>query len=185
MEGPPGKVSEGNAPDSLRLDDFDAGPESMARRWSVFSDRVMGGLSNVSGVMDTAYGRYALHLSGDVSLKQNGGFLQAACSLGNPPGSGVNARGFRGIALSVCGAPGSYFVHLRTADTKAPWQYYGAPLPVSRDWTHVVLNWGAFTPVSLSTPLDVSRIVRIGIVAAKTAFHADVAISELWLTSAD
>jgi Complex I intermediate-associated protein 30 (CIA30) len=178
-------VSESITPAPQRLDDFDAGLESMARRWSVFSDRVMGGMSNVSGVMATAYGRHALHLTGDVSLEQNGGFLQAACSLGNPPGSGVDARGFRGVALSVCGAAGSYFVHLRTADTKAPWQYYGAPLPVSGDWTHVMLDWAAFKPVSLAAPLDVSRLVRIGLVAAKTAFHADVALSELWLSAGD
>ena len=66
-----------------------------------------------------------------------------------------------------------------------PRQYYRAPLPVSGEWTHVVCDWGAFTPVSISTPLDVSRIMRIGIVAAKTAFRADVALSELWLATSD
>ena len=178
-------MSEGTTPTALRLDDFDAGAEALARRWSVFSDRVMGGVSVANGMMATVRGRAALHLTGDVSLEQNGGFIQAACSLGDPPGRGVNARGFRGIALSVCGLPGSYYVHLRTADSRAPWQYYAAPLPVSGEWNRVVLNWDAFTPTSLTTPLDVSRIVRIGIVAAKAAFHADIAISELWLTPAD
>ena len=175
-------MSPGATPAPLRLDNFDTGPAALARRWSVFSDRVMGGVSSVNGTMATVHGRHALHLTGRVSLEQNGGFIQAACSLGEPPGSGVNARGHRGIALSVCGAPGSYFVHLRTADTRAPWQYYGAPLPVSGDWTRVALDWGAFTPVSITGALDVSRIVRIGIVAAKTAFQADVALSELWFT---
>ena len=178
-------MSDDPTPVPLRLDDFDAGPASLARRWSVFSDRVMGGVSIVNGAMATVQGRQALHLTGSVSLEQNGGFIQAACSLGDPPGSGVNARGFRGVALSVCGTPGSYFVHLRTADTRAPWQYYGAPLPVSGEWTDIVLDWGAFTPVSIATPLDVRRIVRIGIVAAKTAFRADVALSALWLTTDD
>lgn len=157
----------------------------MARRWSVFSDRVMGGVSDAHGMMATVQGRQALHLTGTVSLERNGGFIQAACSLGDPPGSGVDARAFRGLAVNVCGTPGSYFVHLRTADTRAPWQYYGAPLPVSGEWTRVVLDWRTFTPVSLTTPLDVSRIVRVGIVAAKTAFRADVALSELWLATGD
>jgi hypothetical protein len=178
-------VSDGITPAPRRLDEFDAGPAALARRWSVFSDRVMGGVSVANGTMATVQGRHALHLTGSVSLEQNGGFIQAACALGDPPGSGVNARGFRGVALSVCGTPGSYFVHLRTADTRAPWQYYGAPLPVSGEWTHVVLDWGAFTPASIAAPLDVSRIVRIGIVAAKTAFRANVALSELWLTTGD
>jgi len=178
-------VSERIAPVPRRLDDFDAGPASMTRRWSVFSDRVMGGVSVANGTMATVQGRLALHLTGSVSLEQNGGFIQAACSLGDPLGIGVDARGFRGVALSVCGTPGSYFVHLRTADTRAPWQYYGAPLPVSSEWTHVVCDWSAFTPVSIATPLDVSRITRIGIVAAKIAFRADVALSELWLATSD
>ena len=178
-------MSERIAPVPRRLDDFDVGPASMTRRWSVFSDRVMGGVSIANGTMATVQGRHALHLTGSVSLEQNGGFIQAACSLGDPLGIGVDARGFRGVALSVCGTPGSYFVHLRTADTRAPWQYYGAPLPVSGEWTHVVLDWGAFTPASIGAPLDVRRIVRIGIVAAKTAFRADVALSELWLATSD
>ena len=176
-------MSDGITPAPLRLDDFDAGPAAMARRWSVFSEREMGGVSIANGTMATVHGHRALHLTGSVSLEQNGGFIQAACSLGDPPGSGVNARGFRGIALSVCGTSGSYFVHLRTADTRAPWQYYGAPVPVSGEWTRVDLDWGAFTPASIGAPLDVSRIVRIGIVAAKTAFQADVALSELWLAT--
>ncbi len=178
-------MSEGIAPTALRLDDFAAGPELLARRWSVFSDQVMGGRSVANGTMTIAYGRRALHLTGNVSLEQNGGFIQAACALGDPPGHGVNAREFRGVSLDVCGTAGSYFVHLRTADTRAPWQYYGAPLPVSGEWTHVTLDWDAFTPTSIATPLDVSRIVRIGIVAAKTAFRADLAISGLWLAGAD
>ena len=178
-------MSGGSTPAPLRLDDFDAGPAALTRRWSVFSDRVMGGVSVAHGAMETVQGRHALHLTGSVSLEQNGGFIQAACALGDPPGSGVDARGFRGLALNVCGTPGSYFVHLRTADTRAPWQYYGAPLPVSGEWTRVVREWGAFTPVSLATPLDVRRIVRIGIVAAKTAFRADVALSALWLATGD
>ena len=174
-------MSDGAAAAPLRLDDLSAGPSVMARRWSVFSDRVMGGVSMANGAMDNVHGRDALHLTGNVSLEQNGGFIQAACSLGDPPGSGVNARGYRGLALSVCGTPGSYFVHLRTANTRAPWQYYGAPLPVSGEWSRIVLDWSAFTPVSIATPLDVRQILRIGIVAAKTAFYADVALSELWL----
>jgi Complex I intermediate-associated protein 30 (CIA30) len=151
----------------------------------VFSDRVMGGVSVAHGVMATVQGHHALQLTGSVSLERNGGFIQAACSLGEPPGSGIDARGYRGIALQLCGAPGSYFVHLRTADTHAPWQYYGAPLPVSGEWTHVVLDWGSFTPASIDAPLDVRRVVRIGIMAAKAAFRADVALSKLWLTTGD
>jgi hypothetical protein len=45
----------------------------------------------------------------------------------------------------------------------------------------VLLPWHAFTPVSLRDPLDVRTLERIGIVAGKAAFDADVAISRLEL----
>jgi hypothetical protein len=173
-------MSGGTAPEPRRLDDFGASPSAMSRRWAVFSDRVMGGVSVAHGAMTTVHGRRALQLTGTVSLERNGGFIQVACALGDPPGSGIDARAYRGLALTVRGTPGPYFVHLRTADTRAPWQYYAAPLPVSPEWTHVVIEWGAFRPASLGTPLNVSSVLRIGIVAATAAFHADIAVADLW-----
>jgi len=72
-------------------------------------------------------------------------------------------------------------VHLRTADSRAPWQYYAATLPVTPTWQSVSLPWRAFTPASLRTPLDPTTLQRIGMVAGTTAFDAAVAISRLEL----
>jgi hypothetical protein len=113
-----------------------------------------------------------------VSLERNGGFIQVARLL---EGGTIDATRFGGLQLSVCGAAGSYFVHLRTADTRAPWHYYAAPLPVTNVWRDVYLPWSAFTSGSLREPLDVGTLERIGIVAAKAAFDADISISRLEL----
>jgi hypothetical protein len=164
----------------LVLDDFSV-PTADAMGWSVFTDRVMGGLSDAQGALVEVQGRRALRLTGRVSLERNGGFVQMARRLGPGPGTSRDARAFSGLALTVCGTPGPYFVHLRTADTRAPWQYYGAPLPVTGMWQEVLLPWRAFSPVALSTPLDVSGLQRLGIVAAKVAFDADVAVSRVAL----
>ena len=157
------------------LDDFRSASE-VAQRWSAFSDRVMGGVSVVHAALSDVHGQSSLRLTGRVSLENNGGFVQVARQLDN-----IDASTFGGLQLRVCGAPGSYFVHLRTADTRAPWQYYGAPLPVTAAWADVYLPWSAFRAVLLSAPLDVRRLQRIGLVAAKTAFDADLAISRLEL----
>lgn len=162
----------------LVLDDFTA--PAQPKGWSVFTDRVMGGVSDAQGAVADVAGRRALRLVGQVSLERNGGFVQMARALsdGRTP---FDARAYTGVALTVCGTPGSYFVHLRTADTRAPWQYYGAELPVARDWRTVVLPWSAFAPVSLAVPLNVAGLTRIGIVGAKVAFLADVALARLAL----
>lgn len=165
----------------LLLDDFTEAPADIAARWSVFSDRVMGGVSVARATLGDIDGRTALRLTGDVSLERNGGFIQMARALVTSAGAPLDARDFTGLQLTAQGTPGSYFVHLRTADCRAPWQYYAAPLPVSTAWETLALPWHEFEPVALREPLDPSRLIRLGIVAAKVAFRADVAVSRVVL----
>ncbi|HMS03559.1 MAG TPA: CIA30 family protein [Gemmatimonadaceae bacterium] len=159
------------------LDDFAADPSSAAA-WVVFTDRVMGGVSTAAATMEPVAGRRALHLRGTVSLERNGGFVQVARPLGRD-GAPLDARGFSGLVFHVCGTPGPYFVHLRTAQTRAPWQHYRAPLPVEPQWTTVTVPWSAFTPQGLATPLDVSVLTRLGVVGGQAAFEAAVAVERV------
>lgn len=166
---------------SLVLDDFTRG--SSAANWTCFTDQVMGGVSRGTMALASVNGRPALRLRGTVSLERNGGFVQMARPLGAGGADAFDARAFRGLVLSVCGEPGSYYVHLRTADTRAPWQYYGAALPVTRTWTDIALPWSSFSPASLRAPLNTSRLVRLGVVAAQSAFEADVAVARIAFAS--
>ena len=45
----------------------------------------------------------------------------------------------------------------------------------------VVLRWADFSPESLQRALDASRLQRLGVVAAKEAFAADIAIAKIAL----
>lgn len=157
------------------LDDF-SDTSQVFRQWSVFSDRVMGGLSTGKAEVVDIDGYPALRLRGRVSLERNGGFIQVARAFGE---DGLDASRFSGLQLRVCGAPGAYFVHLRTADTGAPWQHYAAPLPVTPRSTDVFLPWRAFRGVSVTAPLDVRHIGRLGLVAARQAFDADLVVSRV------
>lgn len=163
----------------LVLDDFSAAPAT-AGTWSVFTDRVMGGVSTAGATLDLVAGRRALHLRGSVSLERNGGFVQVARPLGRGAVP-LDARSFIGLALDVCGAPGRYFVHLRTSQTRAPWQHYRADLPVTNTWKRVVLPWHAFAPEGLSAPLDTGALTRLGVVGGRAAFEADLAIARIAL----
>jgi hypothetical protein len=164
------------------LDDF-ADAQHRDAHWTVFTDRVMGGVSVARAQIEQVEGRRALRLRGTVSLEQNGGFVQMAraATASSDPGApaALDAAGAHGLSLDVCGAPGSYYVHLRTGHTRAPWQHYRAPLTVLPHWCTVVVPWSAFEPRGLDTALDVRTLLRIGVVGAGAAFAADVAIARL------
>ena len=76
---------------------------SSGTEWSGFSDRVMGGVSVGSLVRDLVLGREANVLRGEVSLANNGGFIQMAVDLANDPSKSrlVDASQYDGIELDV------------------------------------------------------------------------------------
>jgi hypothetical protein len=162
---------------SLVLDDFSQDGHTAAR-WTVFTDRVMGGVSLAVASIDLVLGRRALRLQGRVSLEKNGGFVQMARPLGTDA-TPLDASSASGLTLDVCGMPGTYFVHLRTEHTRSPRQHYRAPLPVAREWATVHVPWSAFEPISLVEPLETRALVRLGVVGGTAAFNADVAVARL------
>jgi hypothetical protein len=162
----------------LLLDDFSRDADVRGSLWRAFSDRVMGGISNVVAGFEVVRGRRALRMRGEVSLERNGGFVQVARPFGR---GALDARQYGGIELTVCGSVGSYFVHLRTTDCRAPWQYYAASLPVSAAWNTITIPWSAFAPAALRARMNVAALERIGVVAAQAEFTADIALARLAL----
>jgi hypothetical protein len=163
----------------LVIDDFSQPTTRASGKWTMLTDQVMGGISEGHAALEIVQSRRALHLRGTVSLERRGGFLQMARDFSGVGHVTFDASGYRGLSLTVCGTAGTYFVHLRTADTRAPWEYYSAPLPITPEWTDVHIAWVAFAPQALRRPLDVTRLVRMGVVAGQTAFEADIAVSRL------
>lgn len=162
------------------IDDFSGAGElsALGTSWRGVSDRVMGGVSQAivdRGVFD---GRPALRLSGDVRLENNGGFIQASLALGTD-GSTFDASAFTGIRLTVRGNGERYGVHLRTPDNVRPWQSYRAEFVAGAEWQTVDLPFSSFKPHRLETPLDVSRLKRIGLVAIGRAFTAELVVADL------
>jgi len=148
---------------------------SNGARWELISDRVMGGVSR--GVMwrDTVHGRTAIRLQGDVSLENNGGFIQMALDL-DPAGRSVDSRAWRGIEIDALGNGEIYNLHLRTTDVVRPWQSYRSRFSAGGQWQTHRLPFEDFEPHRLDAPLDPSALRRIGIVAIGREFVADLAI---------
>ena len=147
--------------------------------WRLITDGVMGGLSNGTLKKNIVDGRQCMRLRGDVSLKNNGGFIQAALDVGST--SAANASAYEGIMLEVYGNNEKYSLHLRSKDVWLPWQSYRASFVAPAEWQTVKLPFSAFSGYRIRKPLDLAQLKRIGVVAIGREFAADLCIGQLAL----
>ncbi len=149
------------------LEDFTDGD---AAGWSYVSDRVMGGVS-VGGAAfmqegDTTFAR----LAGEVSTANNGGLIQIRRQLTVPLPDTSS-----GLSLTARGNGERYYIHLRPANSRRPWQYYATSFEAAPDWETVSLNWSDFKPQGgLPATFDPSQIVSLGIVAYGADYTAEL-----------
>lgn len=138
----------------------------------------MGGVSKGTMVRDVVAGRAAIRMRGDVSLANNGGFVQIALDL-SPDGGVVDASDWGGIELDAFGNGEEYAVHLRTDALAKPWQSYRQISTADPQWRMVQLPFDHFVPHRTDILLDTHRLRRIGLVAIGRAFSADLALGGL------
>lgn len=146
--------------------------------WQLFTDQVMGGVSQGTMTREVVDGRPALRLRGVVSLENNGGFVQIARDL-SPDGALVDASCWSGIEIDVFGNGEAYGVHLRTDASIRPWQSYRQGFTAAPQWQTIRLRFADFVPHRTEAPLDPQRLRRIGLVAIGRAFSADLALGGL------
>ena len=146
--------------------------------WQLLTDQVMGGVSKGSQVRAPVAGRPAIRMLGDVSLENNGGFIQIALDL-SPVGGVVDASAWDGIELDVFGNGEEYGVHLRTDALTRPWQSYRQSFMADAEWRTVQLPFDQFVPHRTVVLLDTRRLRRIGVVAIGRPFSCDLALGGL------
>ncbi len=144
-------------------------------RWRGVSDKVMGGVTEVSIVNDVIDAQPCLRLTGDVSLENNGGFLQAVLPLAQDQKI-FDASGYTGVQFLVHGNGEQYSIHLRTPDNSRSWQSYRAHFIAKPAWATIIVPFSSFVPYRLKKSLDTRCLRRISFVAIGRAFHADLAI---------
>ena len=167
-------------PDTSVIDDLsrDAPMATIGTNWQVFTDQVMGGVSRGTMVRETVSGRLAIRMRGEVSLDNNGGFVQMALDLA-PEDGVLDASAWRGIELDVSGNGEEYGAHLRTANLTRPWQSYRQSFTSTSKWQTIQLPFDRFAPYRTDIPLDARHLRRIGVVAIGRAFSADLSLSAL------
>jgi hypothetical protein len=165
---------------TLLIDDFsgERGASVIGMEWRLFTDRVMGGVSDATSSLETIQGRRCLRLRGRVSLENNGGFIQVSLPLAQG-GLPYDASEFKGVRAWVRGNCKTYHIHLRTAQTGLPWQYFSAAFDSTARWRPVNLPFERFKPENLQAKLDIRGLERIAVVAIGEEFEADVAVSRL------
>ncbi|WP_395382429.1 CIA30 family protein [Mesorhizobium sp. UC22_110] len=167
-------------PATAIIDDLSREPPAatIGSAWKLFTDAVMGGISQAVMAREEVAGRSAIRMRGDVHLENNGGFVQASLDL-SPTAHVVDASGWDGIAIDVFGNGEVYNVHLRTDYLERPWQSYRQEFTAYPDWRTVVLRFSAFAPYRTAIPLDTHRLKRVGLVAIGRPFRCDLAIGGL------
>lgn len=172
-----GAKSETAPTTSPIIDDLRAQPpgSTIGTDWRLFTDTVMGGVSRATMTRETVDGRAAIRLQGDVSLQNNGGFVQISLDF-RPDGGSIDASAWRGIELDVFGNGEEYAVNLRTSDLNRPWQSYRQTFTADPRWKTVKLSFNDFAPSRTEIPLDARRLRRLGIIGVGRAFHADVSV---------
>jgi hypothetical protein len=152
---------------------------TLGTQWHLITDGVMGGVSSGTLVTGQREGRNCLHLQGEVSLENNGGFIQAALQLA--PSGVLDASGYTGVELDVYGNGESYNVHFKTSRVWLPWQHYRASFMAEPGWHTVQVPFTAFEGYRIGAAFDPARLERIGIVAYGRAFMADLCIGRVAL----
>ena len=162
------------------IDDLSREPPiaAIGSNWRLFTDQVMGGVSKGTMVRESVAGRAAIRMRGDVSLKNNGGFVQIVLDL-SPDGWVVDASAWSGIEIDVFGNAEDYSVHLRTDALTRPWQSFRQIFTAYAEWRTVKLPFDHFVPYRTDVLLDTRRLRRIGVVAIGRAFSCDLALGGL------
>jgi hypothetical protein len=163
--------------DNLVLSDFTAATPVFipSVRWSGFTDRVMGGVSDADFGPAEIDGLRCTRMQGRVTRDNGGGFVQMAMYF-DPL---ADASAYRGIEILVYGNDEDYNAHVRTADCGWHDESYRTTFHAEPHWQTIRLPWESFRANGLSAPLDTSRLQRIGLLGWMREFQADLALGAI------
>ena len=142
--------------------------------WKFFSDQVMGGVSHGKVSLKKDKNKFFLRLEGNVSTKNNGGFIQVRKEYQ------IKDNSYRGIRLKARGIESEYYIHIRTKKLILPWQYYAGKFFVSKEWTNLEIRFEDFIKSNFYQPqkFTPSEIKSIAFVAFGKDFNAQLDIVE-------
>ncbi len=149
--------------------------------WQYISDRTMGGVSTGKAVLEKDGENFFVRLIGNVSTKNNGGFIQlrSKFSFANFE---KNNKKFRGVRINVRGNGETYYIFIRTNEMKSYRDYYSASFTAKSKWEIIDIPFSKFKHrLSNNLKLVNKDILTFGIVAYGREFASDVSVSEITL----
>lgn len=165
--------------ENLIIDDRSTGSitSNLGSNWRMFTDQVMGGVSNGSLKPDQYDGRNCLRMQGQVSTENNGGFVQMTLDLN--AGKAFDASAYQGLEIEIAGNNEEYNLHYRTTGLWLPWQSYRASFNASPKWSKVRIPFNMMKPYRTGQKFRQNKIKRIGLVAIGKNFEADLCIGSV------
>ncbi|WP_099909828.1 CIA30 family protein [Puniceibacterium antarcticum] len=148
--------------------------------WEYIADGVMGGISKGQLKPQNLNGRNAMRLTGQVSLDNNGGFVQMAFDL-RPDGCAFDASTWSGIELDVLGNSETYDLRLRTDQLNRPWQSFRTDFTAPSNWITRRVAFADMQPHRTEQRFNPAHLRRIGVLGIGREFAADVAVSAVRL----
>lgn len=153
---------------------FERFDEGSNARWSYIADGVMGGVSSGTAKIEAG----VIQLTGEVSTKNNGGFIQAQRLLsdGLPVGT-------VGLELEVRGNNEDYYVFVRTTEMSRPWYFYNVAFTTDSEWQTISIPFETLkrSHAHLREQLDPAEVISIGLVAYGRDHEADLQVREIRL----
>ncbi|CTQ49065.1 CIA30 family protein [Jannaschia donghaensis] len=141
--------------------------------WTFQADTVMGGVSSGQVTQEVIAGRDATRLTGDVSLENNGGFVQMNFDVE------ADLSDAQGVEFDVYGNGEQYDLRARTDALTRPWQSFRYGFDAPAQWTTIRVPFDALEPNRTDAAFDKSGLRRLGIIAVGREMRADVAVSGL------
>ena len=150
---------------------------NQSQKWNFVTDQVMGGVSTGKFIVEEIDGVKCYRMTGNVSTKNNGGFIQIRTKL-SPE---INSKDFNGVYIKVYGNEKSYNLHLRTGLTLAPWQYYSYTFTTTKNWIEIRAPLKEFKKSNFYQPKSIlgQNIKSIGLVAGFDNFKSDICLGEI------
>ena len=157
--------------DNNLRDNFD-NPSS----WRYIADDVMGGMSSGKVEFIIIDGKSNALLTGNVSTKNNGGFIQIRKELND-----INLSKADSIRIVARGNNEKYYIFLRTTGTILPWQYYSYEFDVRNEYDEFIMPIRDFkkSGMLLANQINPKKITSIGIVAYGRDHYAELYVKEL------
>ena len=150
-----------------------------SKYWQYISDRTMGGISDGQAVLEQDGEMYFARLTGNVSTKNNGGFIQLRSRFSFADFEKDNKK-IRGVRLNVKGNGETYYIFIRTTETSSYSDFYLTPFIANSNWTMIDFPFNKFKHNFLNNlTLEGKNIKTFGIVAYGRDYISDVSVSKI------